>query len=268
MTDCYYAWLGLVLLSLTLLMSLSINVVFCILRQRRSVCRAIDDCWSYQGESPSEDEGHYIYHHNHSELQENFLNHHDQQENPIYGNISTDRASVEVCYEMMTTSRTKDTGKPEVNYASLNLKVANKRRKTHRHQQGQTQDRNRSQDKLPAALSPPVATFLEVEAEVNASLPCRNSSPMVSHSSIYMNSQQIAQETEERERDRSVDTEMEHVAWEGTRWQERGSRKCKGEEKERMNGQNSGKEVTEAEAVGDGSDHFGSSFSHDNSQED
>ncbi|KAL3042929.1 hypothetical protein OYC64_020779 [Pagothenia borchgrevinki] len=122
----------LALLSLALLISVCLNVFFCI-RQRSTLCKETDECCFRNmntGASPSQDEGHYFHEHNHEEL----------QENPIYGNISSDRAdSVEVCYEMMTMEHATDRMKsiaPDLNYASLDLKLVKKRMKKNRHQQG------------------------------------------------------------------------------------------------------------------------------------
>lgn len=55
--------------------------------------------------------------------------------------------------------------------------------------------------------------FLEVNNDVDAQLPGRDTGTMVSHSSIYLNSQQIAQEAEDMERERS--SEGESACWDG-----------------------------------------------------
>ncbi|XP_076607397.1 uncharacterized protein LOC143333262 [Chaetodon auriga] len=257
MADCKNQLVGLALLSLALLMSLCINIILCI-RRRATLCRD-DECCDphlYEGESPLQDEGHYFHNLNHDEQQENPLNHHEQQENPIYGNISTDRrGSIEVCYEMMTVQHARDRMKslePDLNYASLDLKVANKHKKKHRHQQGLAQGRNKLQDQLPAHLTPPVNAFLEVEADMDAQLPSRDTSTMVSHSSIYLNSQQIAQETEDMER-------------ESREW--KGEQESK-ERKDRLDCSNGSvcTQLSEVDAVQSGTDHFISSLSHDSVQ--
>nr|XP_040038747.1 uncharacterized protein LOC120822864 [Gasterosteus aculeatus aculeatus] len=151
-------------------------------------------------ESPSENKGHSFHNINVEEQQED----HWLEENPIYGNINSDRRdSVEACHEIMTMQHAGDHAKrssqADLNYASLDLKMAKKRGKKNRHQQSPTQRRSKLQDEPPAQLTPPASAFLEVEADVDAHLPPRDT--MLSHSSIYLNSQQIAQETEDRERD-------------------------------------------------------------------
>lgn len=93
---------------------------------------------------------------------------------------------------------------PDLNYASLDLKVAKLHKKKARHQHSHAQGRGTPQD-----------AFLEVDADMDAQLPSRDTSTMVSHSSIYLNSQQIAQETDDMGRERSV--EKESVCWEGVR---------------------------------------------------
>lgn len=102
-----------------------------------------------------------------------------------------------------------------------------KKRKKHRHHLGQTQGRNNCQDQLLVHQN----DFLEVEGDMDAHLPSRDTSTMVSHSSIYLNSQQIAQEAEEMERERSTNMESENAGWEGMRrCEDVGSRKWKGEQ--------------------------------------
>ncbi|XP_051256554.1 uncharacterized protein LOC127363748 isoform X2 [Dicentrarchus labrax] len=281
MGECKLELIGLALLSPALLISLCLNIIFWI-RRRAILCGDRDDCCNphiYEGESLSQDAGHYFHNLNHHEEQENPHNHHEQQENPIYGNINTDRrGSLEVCYEMMTMQHTRDRMKslePDLNYASLDLKVANKHKKKHRHQQGHTQGRNKPHDQLPVDLTPPGNAFLEVEADMDAQLPSRDTSTMVSHSSIYLNSQQIAQETEVMERERGIDMERENVGWEGKRRREDGgSRKWTGEQEseERRDRQDCNgsicTQLSEVEAIQSGTDHFISSFSHDSVQQD
>lgn len=120
---------------------------------------------------------------------------------------------------------------PDLNYASLDLKVANKHKKKHRHQH--TQERSKPQDQLPVCLIPPVNAFLEVDDDIDAQLPSRDTSTMVSHSSIYLNSQQIAQEAEDMERERSIDVERENVGWDGIRRLEDGQQESE-ERKDRQ----------------------------------
>ncbi|KAG7515862.1 hypothetical protein JOB18_017502 [Solea senegalensis] len=201
---------GLALLSLALLISLCLNVFLC-MRRRTSMCRDKEDCCyphTYDAEVPSQDEGFYFRDLSRREEQESPRSRHEQQENPIYGNISSD-----VCYEMMTMRHKRDITQPlerDVNYASLDLKMAKKRKRRQRHQQ-----QNHHQVELPHHLTPPGATtFLDVDGDVDARLPPRDTSTMVSHSSIYLNSQQMAQEAEEMERERSVNMEREAEGWE------------------------------------------------------
>ena len=94
---------------------------------------------------------------------------------------------------------------PDLNYASLDLKLAkNKQRKKKNYQQqGRAQRRGKLQNQLSLHPEAPANTFSEVDAQ----LPPRDASIMVSHSSIYLNSQQIAQETEDMERERGLDVE-------------------------------------------------------------
>lgn len=264
---------GLVLLSLALLISLCLNVIFCV-RWTASLCR--DGCWHphvNEGESLSQNEGHYFHDLNHQEEQENPNDHPQQQENPIYGNISTDRrGSVEVCYEMMAMIHTRDRMKPpqsDLNYASLDLKLAKKRKKKYRYQQGQNQGRNKPQDQLPGHPAHTANAFMEVEADMDAHLPPRDTSTMVSHSSIYLNSQQIAQETEDMERERSINIEKESMGWEGMR-EERGSRKWIGEQEseERQNNGSICTQLPEIEAIQSDTNHFTGNFCPDSEQQD
>lgn len=113
----------------------------------------------------------------------------------------------------------------DLNYASLDLKVAMKRKKKHSHLQGQTQGHNTLLDHLPERLTPPPNAFLEVDTDVDAHLPSRETCTMVSHSSIYLNSQQIAQEAEEMEREWSANTKMENNSRDANQWGEDGRSK-------------------------------------------
>ncbi|XP_062414169.1 uncharacterized protein LOC119215864 [Pungitius pungitius] len=96
---------------------------------------------------------------------------------------------------------TEKPSQPNLNYASLNLKMAKKRGKKTRHQPSPSQGRSRDE--------PP-------EGEADARLPSRDA--VLSHSSIYLNSQQIAQEAEEKERD----AQWDGVGREGIRQREDG----------------------------------------------
>ncbi|KAK5858534.1 hypothetical protein PBY51_002667 [Eleginops maclovinus] len=258
---------ALVLLSLALFLSVCLNIFFCI-RQRHPSCRERGECCFRNvntAESPSQDEEHHFHHNRYDEM----------QENPIYGNISSDRGdSLEVCYEMMTMKHERDRMKstePDLNYASLDLNLAKKRMKKNRHQQGATQRQSKLQEELPVHLTPPQDSFLEVVADMDAHLPARNTSTMVSHSSIYLNSQQIAQETEELERDRGINMEREIVGWGGIRKGQ--SREWK-EEQEFEGGRtdrhyaNGGVCTPEVEAIQNSADHFIGSFNHDSEHQD
>ncbi|XP_041863777.1 uncharacterized protein LOC121654014 isoform X2 [Melanotaenia boesemani] len=202
-------------LALALLVSFCVNIFLCI-KRRTTISKDIDERHSphsSEGENLSQNERHYFHDLNHQEQQENPHNHDEQQENPIYGNIMTDKS--DPCYEMMTTRRARQYVKPsepDLNYASLDLKIAKKRKKL-RHLQGQSQGRHKLQDQLPDHLSPAAYAFSEVDADMEAHLPPRDTGIMISHSSIYLNSQQIAQETEEMERERSVNMEKENADW-------------------------------------------------------
>lgn len=96
---------------------------------------------------------------------------------------------------------------PNVNYASLDLSMAKKPKKNHRH--------NRAQgcNNLPAHLTPPANSFLEVDSDIDAQLAPGDGSLVVSHSSVYLNSQQIAKETEDMGRGQHVNTEVDDSKW-------------------------------------------------------
>ncbi|KAM4619927.1 uncharacterized protein ACJ7VT_006675 [Polymixia lowei] len=270
--ECYHVWVGLALTLLALLVSVCLNFIFCFLRRRDAVHRDTDmrlypEAYRRQSSSRSEEERQYHFQDN---------DHHVQKENPIYGNISTERT--EECYEMMTKQRTKDDRKPlepDVNYASLDLNVSTKRKKKRRYRQGQTQDQSQLQARLSQSAAP-MTVFLEVEAEVEALLPSRNSSPMVSHSSIYLNSQQIALETEERERELGINVKMEQTDWDDIgEWDRRRTGEWvedrEGvEDMDEVNGVdvNIATEIVEVPAINDSTDHFIGSFSHDDCPQD
>ncbi|XP_076024990.1 uncharacterized protein LOC143014860 [Genypterus blacodes] len=254
MTDCLLAWVCLALMSSALLLSLFINVVFCLLRQRH-FCIDREDSWcpqSYGGQSPSEVNGHFHFNRDHTEEQDD---HQGQQENPIYGNIHSDRVCEEACYEAMMEQCTRGpvkSGAPDLNYASLDLKVAKQRRR--KQQQAQMPERDKLQEEEPPApLSPPAASFLEVEPRTDASLPRGSSSPKVSDNGIYLNSQQILQGS---------------LDWKEVRWLQGGGnrewRGAKGEEEEEgMDRQDSIEQLIEAEEVRHDGGTFIRGFSQD-----
>ncbi|KAM9846363.1 uncharacterized protein ACBR49_009655 [Aulostomus maculatus] len=214
--DCIYELTALLLLSLVLLISLCFNVAFCFIRK---ALLFRDGCCS-EGESLSRGEGRDL---NHQDWQKNVSNHTEQQDNPIYGNISTEPRDSLVCNEMMTMQHAREQMEPSgvnLNYASLDLRVAKKCKKKRHNKQGQTQGPNNLQDQLPVHLTPPANTFLDVGADMDAYLPSRDTSPMASLSSIYLNSQQIAQESKDM---------MERGNWEGKRGRDdEGSREGSG----------------------------------------
>ncbi|XP_012987261.1 uncharacterized protein LOC105026651 [Esox lucius] len=192
-TECSGTYIGLALTSLALLVSVCVNIILFILRHRDIKHRADTEELLYPLHYPTESPIRF----EEEEEEEN----HQQQENPIYGNIASvsEGNCTSLCYESMTLHHSRANRKPpqtvshlqhpDLNYASLDLDVGQKRKKKRRYHQNQTQG--------PAQAA---RGFLEVDAEVEASLPSRSSSPLASRNSIYLNSQQMALETEERER--------------------------------------------------------------------
>lgn len=97
---------------------------------------------------------------------------------------------------------------PDVNYASLDLKVTKKPKK--RHRRNPAERRNSMQEQVSDHLTPPVNAFLEVDINVD---PPTDESSMVSHSSIYLNTQQIAKEAEDMARGQRVTMMEEALNW-------------------------------------------------------
>lgn len=197
----------------------------------------------------------------------------------LHFNASSKQLTLLASHHPLTFSSLWQPVPPDLNYASLDLNVAPKRKKKHRNPQGQTQIQNQLQARLSQPLAMPTApmtVFLEVEAEVEASLPSRNSSPMVSSSSIYLNSQQIAQETEERERGKHMNMAREEMGWDGIKkWESGGGRDWEAERedeggmgREDSDTADTNTQVVEVEAIHDDSDHLISSFNHDNELQD
>ncbi|XP_067113599.1 histone-lysine N-methyltransferase set1 isoform X1 [Osmerus mordax] len=276
MTDCNNFWVGLALTATALLISLCLNVVFCYLRCRERFYRKDTDDDLLYPESSQRESG----------FSPLFVeDQHQQQENPIYGNINTDRGVPEgnfeeVCYESMTMQRVREVGQPitpaepDLNYASLDLNMAaQKRKKKRRHQQGQNQHQAQARLSQPQSqASAQMGGFLEVEAIVEATLPSRSSSPMASRHSIYLNSQQMALETEEREREKLRDMERERVRnlsdeggmqWEvDAQWE-----RAREREWNRDYGVNVGEAEREGEidmeTIHECSDHFSSNLNHE-----
>ncbi|XP_035288119.1 uncharacterized protein LOC118235162 isoform X2 [Anguilla anguilla] len=178
---------ALALVSIILAISLCLNAILYSLRRRDARRKAVEE---YPCPEPE------AYHMDSPEVTLD-------QENPIYGNINPDRTGAggaggggEVFYEHMTTrSREEKPPQQDVSYASLDLVVGQKRRKKHRNKQNPRPGQSRAEH-------PSQQDFLEVEVEVEAEpgMPCRNSSPMISRNSIYLNSHQVAMESEELER--------------------------------------------------------------------
>ncbi|TNN79014.1 CD226 antigen [Liparis tanakae] len=138
--------------------------------------------------STSQEEGHDFHNLDDDEQQDNLQG---QRENPIYGNIGSDRR--DVCYETVAFQPTRDPVKPlepDLNYASLDLKTMKKRMKKNRHRQGRD-PQGGSDLEPPVNLTASSNASFEVEADVDAQRPPRDTGAMESHSCIYLNSQQI-----------------------------------------------------------------------------
>lgn len=95
----------------------------------------------------------------------------------------------------------------DVSYASLDLRLVQKRKKKKRYQDKLDQTQKVQTHPLPVGQM----RRMEMGADCDATLPSRTSSLTVSRSSIYLNSHQVALETEElqreRERERHRETE-------------------------------------------------------------
>ncbi|XP_045546220.1 uncharacterized protein isoform X1 [Salmo salar] len=185
MEGCTWCIVPLTLFCLLLFISVCLNLTLCILRHRDTRHKADNEEFLNQQHYPRE---------RLEEEEEEEEN--QQQENPIYGNITID-----LCYESMTNQRSRNDRKPapqpqqqpDLNYASLDLNVGQipKKRKR-RYQQAQAQAQALPESQMGGG-------FLEIDAEMEASLPSRSSSPLASRNSIYLNSLQMALQTEERE---------------------------------------------------------------------
>lgn len=90
-----------------------------------------------------------------------------------------------------------------------------KRKRKPCHLQGRALGRNNSLDQLPVRLTPPENTFL---GDVDGCLLNGDNSPMVSQSSIYLNSQQLVQESQEMERGNNGETVWQETEGESTGW--------------------------------------------------
>ncbi|XP_063058419.1 uncharacterized protein LOC134451952, partial [Engraulis encrasicolus] len=108
-----------------------------------------------------------------------------------------------MCYEQMTAHRTKHKP-PDVSYASLDLRVAKKHKKKRKYERNQAAGGSSQtyQGEPPHGEASSPGSLAVEEAEEQPALPSRNSSLNMSRHSIYLNSQQLAQETQEMERER------------------------------------------------------------------
>ncbi|XP_017546894.1 uncharacterized protein LOC108423816 [Pygocentrus nattereri] len=188
--NCTGPYVGLVLTSLALLTSVSLNILLYWLRRRERQSRDVEEPL-YPDSFPVD-----------RFQDEEQLS----QENPIYGNICTEvggpmRTVDYGGYEPRTnqSARQDEQDVPaDVSYASLDLSVAQKRKKKRKYQQKQAQTHQAQTHPPPMAQQ----NCLETGADSEVALPSRSSSLMMSRNSIYLNSHQVALETEERERER------------------------------------------------------------------
>ncbi|XP_026872802.1 uncharacterized protein LOC113581685 isoform X2 [Electrophorus electricus] len=136
------------------------------------------------------------------------------QDNPIYGNIHVDGAGplrmvADVCYERMTKQCMRQDEKAEltdISYASLDLSVNQKQKKKRKYPQKQNLTHQAQTHSQPIAQQ----SSLEMGTDTEATLPSRTASLMASRHSIYLNSHQVALETEDRERQRERMRERKH----------------------------------------------------------
>ncbi|CAL8306930.1 uncharacterized protein LOC115547599 [Gadus morhua] len=180
---------ALVVMAIALLCSVCVNIVQYYLRQRKnSKTDSIERRYQRQSSSSSMENGVYRFH---DDIPEH-------QENPIYGNILKVRR-VKGCTaprESMTLQHAQGNKPSEshMNYASLDLKETKRgHKKKNGVHPGPTGD---PRPDLQATLLRPPG-----EAEEGRLSSGGGGSPGPSHSSIYLNSHQIAMETEERGRD-------------------------------------------------------------------
>ncbi|XP_039531708.1 uncharacterized protein LOC120481905 isoform X2 [Pimephales promelas] len=199
---CMSAYVAICLTSIALLISVSINVAFYLLRRKEKNSAANENMFEY-GEEPLRRDSLQSYRFEDDEM--------ERQENPIYGNICIDgggafEMSPEVCYEQMAQASTVKQGlkvqQGDVSYASLDLTV-NKKRKKKRKYQKQAQAHQAQTHPQPASQQ----NYMDHDNEADVTLPSRSSSLMVSRHSIYLNSHQVALEAEEREREKMMEME-------------------------------------------------------------
>ncbi|KAI4877466.1 hypothetical protein NFI96_015432, partial [Prochilodus magdalenae] len=194
---CTGAYTGVVLTSIALVISISLNVVLYSLRRK--------DRQSREVEEPLYPDSFPIDRFEEEEEVEVEVERHNQ-ENPIYGNICTEgggplRLVDYGSYEPRTNQSARQDEQSEqadISYASLDLNLVQKRKKKRKYQQKQGQA-HQAQTHLPPLAQ---QNSLEDDADCEVALPSRSSSLMMSRNSIYLNSHQVALETEERERER------------------------------------------------------------------
>ncbi|KAF4082045.1 hypothetical protein AMELA_G00147180 [Ameiurus melas] len=196
---CTGPYVGLSLTSIALLMSVCLNIVLYSLRRKDRQNRDV-------GVPMYRD----YFHSERIEEEER-----QNQENPIYGNIFLDGGGTLTMpeyrdYDQMTKkgARQAEKSDPEdISYASLDLKLVQKRKKKKRYQEKQNQMHKVQ------THPPPVAQMrcMEMEEDCDVALPSRSSSLIVSRSSIYLNSHQVALKTEELQRERETEWQSSHV---------------------------------------------------------
>ncbi|XP_016381417.1 splicing regulatory glutamine/lysine-rich protein 1-like [Sinocyclocheilus rhinocerous] len=204
--NCTNQYVAIGLTSTALLISVCLNVVFCLLRRKKKKYAVNENMLEY-GDEPLRQDSLQSYRFEDDEV--------ERQENPIYGNICLDggghfEMSPEVCYEQMSHASTAKQGlkvqQGDVSYASLDL-TANKKRRKKRKYHKQAQTHQAQTHPQPASQQ----NGMDQDDEADVTLPSRSSSLMVSRHSIYLNSHQVALEAEERERDRERERERERV---------------------------------------------------------
>ncbi|KAB5543505.1 hypothetical protein PHYPO_G00079950 [Pangasianodon hypophthalmus] len=189
-SNCTGPYVGLSITSVALLMSVCLNILLYSLRRKDRKNRDV-------GVTLYQDS----FHSDRFEEEEQ-----QNQDNPIYGNIFVDGGgSLPVVeygdYEQMTKkgARQDEKSDPEdVSYASLDLRLVQKRKKKRRYQEKQNQMHKVQTHPPPGAQM----RRMEMGADCDVALPSRSSSLIVSRSSIYLNSHQVALETEELQRER------------------------------------------------------------------
>ncbi|KAJ8266725.1 hypothetical protein GJAV_G00134000 [Gymnothorax javanicus] len=191
-------YVALAFISIALTVSMGFNFIFYSLRRRDARRRAVKE------DPYPEPEAYHVQCHDCGV----------EQENPIYGNINSDGTGVggtgrggDLFYEHMTTqAREEKPSQQDVSYASLDLMSGQKRRKKHKNKQHPKPAQNWTAEQQLGQQE-----LLEAEAEVESGMPCRENSTMLSRNSIYLNSQQIAFESEELERRLEMERQREDL---------------------------------------------------------